>query len=292
MGSHLKDITGDSPRSFVKKDEKHFEKSISPGAFCTIIETHFENKFYIPEWMLDPKLGFAFWRKSTNTLANGIEYGPYNVFKMLNGENPESNSGTMEHHHVYQTHSVVTPICWSEHKGKTTQYHKSKEKTKIDRSICGTEFHYINKMIAFLQMARMCRSVLEDTCAELSHETEALMKLISKYSGNIDVIPNESRSSVGRSLFTELAEAGDVISENSNGASSSEKDDKGTSPLIESRKRRRASSSSIKDLGEDENVNLAHELFPQVNRSTSLNPHRRKPLSLASINSSSVASFS
>lgn len=188
LGSHVRDIAGDDPKDFVRKGEADFLKSINPQDFYTII-THFGNLFFVPRWQMDPE--FALWRKSTRTLLGGIHYSSYNIIKMLKGENPESHSGVLEHHHVYQNQGTVTPVCWSEHKGKTKQYHKSESESEIDRGICGPEFYFINKLTALLQIAHMCERVLRAVDEEaLTAEALTLMNAIRNYTGNITIIPN------------------------------------------------------------------------------------------------------
>jgi hypothetical protein len=111
---------------------------------------------------------------------------------MLDAANPESHSGACEWNHVYQNQEVVTLVCWSEHKGKTTQYHKSKSDSKIDRGMCKPEFYLINKLIGLLQIASACERVLRTVDKDkLPERTSAMMQWVRSYTGNIETIPNE-----------------------------------------------------------------------------------------------------
>lgn len=194
LEGHCRAISGNSPRTFVKKDDTHFASSVRAEDFPVVIETHFGNKFYIPKWMLLPESGFALWRKATKTLFEGIKTGPCNVVKMLNGENPESLSGPMEHHHVFQNQGTVTPVCFGIHKRESKTLHKAAGETLIDRSICGTEFYFANKIIALLQMAHMCTKLLEDVdVGKLQGDVATQIAYILRYSGNVDVIPSSAQ---------------------------------------------------------------------------------------------------
>jgi len=188
LGSHFKDTKNDSSEEFLSKGDADFIKSTDLNDFYSIM-THHRNTFFIPRWQVNTENGFALWRKSTNTLREGILFGVYNVLRLLEGSNPESHSGTLEHHHVFQRQTPVTPVCRSEHKGKTKKYHKSEDESAIDRSICGTEFYFVNKLTGLLQVARMCERVLREIdCAKLS--SIGLMDYIKQYSGNINIIAN------------------------------------------------------------------------------------------------------
>lgn len=189
LGTHLHDIAGDDPREFLKKGEADFRRSVKPEDFYSIT-THFDNTFFVPTLVTEPY--FVFWRTSRHTLWGDIEHGEYNVLKMLGADNPESHSGACEWHHVYQNQDVVTLVCWSEHKGKTTEYHKSKSDSKIDRDMCKPEFYLINKLIGLLQIASVCERVLRTVDKDkLPEEASALMQWVRSYTGNITTIPNE-----------------------------------------------------------------------------------------------------
>jgi hypothetical protein len=187
LGTHLDDIAGDSPEEFLRKGDADFLRSVDPKDFYTV-KTHHGNTFFLPKWLT--KSGFALWRTSTGTLFSGIKHGIYNVLKALNGENPETRSGKMEYHHVYQNPDTVTPVCWGEHKRRTTEYHKSKRDSRIDRATCGSEFYFINKLTGLLQIANMVEVILRTTVVD--DEVSSIMRWIRGYTGNIQIIPSES----------------------------------------------------------------------------------------------------
>ena len=220
LGTHLSDIAGNNPKDFLKKGDADFLASVDPKDFYSVC-THFGNIFFIPKWQTEPY--FAFWRKSTNTLFGRITYERYNVLKLLKGENPESHSGVLEHHHVYQNQETVTPVCWSEHKGKTKQYHLSGRESKIDRSMCGTEFYYINKLTGLLQAASMCERVLRTVDDDkITHEAFTVMKAVQNYTGNIAIIFNKSEVSRKRARLEPMtsAHAGHIDEEEETASSS------------------------------------------------------------------------
>lgn len=186
LGTHLRDIAGDASREFLKKGDADFMRSVNPSDFYTV-GSHFGNTFFIPKWMVSPD--FAFWRRATRTLSGNIEYGSYNVFKLLEGENPESHSGALEHHHVYQNQGTVTPVCFGPHKKQTKDFHKSESESRIDRGICGTEFYFVNKLIGLLQIASMCERVLRTADEEiLPAGVVSTMRWVRNYTGNITII--------------------------------------------------------------------------------------------------------
>ena len=118
-----------SPTSFVKGDSKSFEASVEMDRFPVVIETHNESMAYIPDWFTESS--FALYRKSgtTNIIAQGGKLkkqkktGTYNFLLMLEGSNPESSSGIIEYHHLYQTTEYFTPLCYYYHKNGTTLLH-------------------------------------------------------------------------------------------------------------------------------------------------------------------------
>lgn len=187
LGTHLDDIDGNSPKTFLKKGRTDFLQSVDDDAFYTF-DTHEQNTFFIQKMLLDPEYGFGLYRSYTNTLR-GPQYGEYNVLKLLGGDNPETHSGTAELHHVYQNPEVVTIVPYSEHKGHTLRYHKSKKDSRIDRTTCASEFYYLKKLIGLLQVAKMCTRVLHD-CHGLSGDVLDNMTYIDSYTGNLGLIAN------------------------------------------------------------------------------------------------------
>lgn len=199
LKTHLKDIAGDSPKTFLKKGSADFIKSVDQDDYYTF-DTHEQNTFFIQEMLLDPEYGFGLYRSYTNTLE-GPRYGEYNVVKLLGGGNPETHSGPVELHHVYQNSEVVTIVPYSEHKGKTAKYHRSKKDSKIDRASTASEFYYIKKLIGLLQIAKMCSRILKD-CHGLSESTIANMQYIDSYRGNFGLIENPGAELLSRQKFT------------------------------------------------------------------------------------------
>jgi hypothetical protein len=208
LRTHLRDIAGDVSREFLEKGDADFMRSVNPSDFFTV-GSHFGNTFFIPKWMVSPD--FAFWRRATRTLSGNIEYGSYNIFKLLEGENPESHSGVLEHHHVYQNQGTVTPVCFGPHKKQTKDFHKSESESRIDRSICGTEFYFVNKLIGLLQIASMCERVLITVDERiLPAEVVSAMGWVRNYTGNITIIfsdhaarrrPKRPETFLARTLF-------------------------------------------------------------------------------------------
>lgn len=197
LGTHLKDIAGDSPNTFTKKDSRNFLQSVDQKDFYTFF-THEKNTFFIQRMLIDPEYGFALFRNitlineidpQTLQLIPSISHGEYNVVKLLNAKNPETHSGPSHLHHVYQNSEVVTIVPYSEHKEKTKAYHKSNKDSKIDRQSCATEFYYIKKLLGLLQVSLMCAKVLENL-EGLSIDVTGNMQYITAYTGNIDIIPN------------------------------------------------------------------------------------------------------
>ncbi len=188
LGTHLDDIDGNSPKTFLKKGRADFMKSVDDDAFYTF-DTHEQNTFFIQKMLLDPEYGFGLYRSCNNTLFLGLEYGEYNVMKLLGGNNPETHSGVVELHHVYQNPEVVTIVPYGEHKGNTLRYHKSKKDSRIDRTTCASEFYYLKKLLGLLQVAKMCTRVLRD-CDGLSEDVLTNMAYVENYTGNLGLIAN------------------------------------------------------------------------------------------------------
>lgn len=185
LGTHLADIDGNSPKTFLKKGRADFMKSVDPDNFYTL-DTQEQNTFFLQKMLLDPEYGFGLYRKCNNTLR-GLQYGEYNVLKLLEGNNPETRSGVVEFHHVYQNPEVITIVPYGEHKGNTRLYHKSKEDSRIDRQI--SELYYLKKIMGLLQVAKMCTHVLRD-CDGLSDKVLVNMAYIDNYTGNVGLIVN------------------------------------------------------------------------------------------------------
>ncbi len=292
LGTHLRDIAGDDPKDFLKKGDPDFSKSVNPKDFYTIV-THFGNTFFIPKWQKEPY--FTFWRKSTSTLK-GIEYGLYNALKLLKGENTESHSGVLEHHHVYQNQGTVTPVCWSEHKGQTKRYHKSESESGIDRKICGTEFYFINKLIGLLQVASMCERILTTVDDDqLTEGTLSIMKKLRNYTGNITIIPNES-AAIRKRLRLEIpeafAQAGQAASSSLSSSSQPSFGDKVVGTASSSPPSS-ASSQLSQKRGSSQDADYGDENPPRVKRTNVLGTKKKTALLPIGVNSSSsVATFS
>ncbi len=208
-----------SPTSFVKSDNKSFEASVEMDSFPVVLETHNDSIGYIPEWLM--QTSFALYRKSkTDTiidpsykLKTQTTTGKYNLLHMLNGDNPESSSGRIEYHHLYQTNGHFTPLCFSYHKQDYKRLHRAKGKSLINRANCASDFYYTNKYIAGIQILRMLKIIFEYNeeayGASIPSNTKELINAILRSPGNIDVIPHTSSSKAGNSslLSALLAEA-------------------------------------------------------------------------------------
>lgn len=199
LGSLLQDIAGDSPGTFTRKGTADFLQSTDLDRFYTFI-TNAQNTFFIQKILIDPAAGFALFRRYTNTLL-GPSYGKYNVIKLLDARSPETHSGTVELHHVYQNQEVITIVPYSEHKGNPKAYHKSSKDSKIDRAICLQEFYYIKKLIGLLQVAQMCTQVLYD-CPALPSDITGNLQYMENYEGNICILPNSNAAREIKQKYT------------------------------------------------------------------------------------------
>jgi len=189
-----------SPTSFVKGDSKTFEASVEMGRFPITLETHNESIAYVPDWFTESS--FALFRKSETiniiapdgNLTEEKKTGTYNLLHMLEGDNPESLSGIIEYHHLYQTNEYFTPLCFSYHKKSKKLLHKAKGKTRVDRKICDSDFRYTNKYVAGIQILKMIKTVFEHNeevyDVPMLSSTEEMINAILRSPGNVDVIPN------------------------------------------------------------------------------------------------------
>lgn len=187
-GTHLEDIKGNPSAHFTSKGPADFLSSVDVDDFY-VVSTHFGNTYFIPKWMTEPNKGFGLYQQATLTLDRGVAYGEHNVSRMLAGQNPLSHSGVLEIHHVYQNQETVCYLCHSEHKGKSKEYHKSERETLINRTVAASEAYYINKLTAFIAIARATAHILKDEDS-ISPETSNFMMFIKEYGGNLTLIPN------------------------------------------------------------------------------------------------------
>ncbi len=205
LGTHLKDIDGNSPKKFLRKGTADFVKSVDLEDFYTI-ETHERNTFFLLKSLVNPESGFGLYRSRQNTISfEGVPgsptYGIYNILKLLEAENPETHSGAVEFHHVYQNPEVITIVPYGEHKGSTVLYHKSKKDSRIDRASSNSEFYYLKKLIGLIQVAKMCSCVLHN-CNELEAEVLDKMSYIDSYAGNLRIIPNPGAEKKQKQKYT------------------------------------------------------------------------------------------
>ncbi|MBP9829181.1 MAG: hypothetical protein KBD04_04025 [Proteobacteria bacterium] len=205
LGTHLKDIDGNSPKKFLRKGTADFVRSVDLEDFYTI-ETHERNTFFLLKSLVNPESGFGLYRSRQNTISfEGVPgsptYGIYNILKLLEAENPETHSGVVEFHHVYQNPEVITIVPYGEHKGSTVLYHKSKKDSRIDRASSNSEFYYLKKLIGLIQVAKMCSYVLRD-CNDLGTEVLNEMSYIDSYAGNLRIIPNPGAEKKQKQKYT------------------------------------------------------------------------------------------
>ncbi len=230
-GTHLHDIKGNPSTLFTSKGPADFLKSVGADNFC-LVSTHFGNTYFIPKWMTQPNKGFGLYQQATLTLDEGVVYSEYNVRRMLNGQNPLSHSGVSEIHHTYQNQETVSYLCHSEHKGKFKEYHKSERETLINRAIASSEAYYINKLTAFLTLAKATAHILDDEDS-VSEETSNFLMFTKEYRGNLTIIPNGTEVKFKKS--TKLREGFDrVIAQNAQHAAALEDSDDDTEVFIAS----------------------------------------------------------
>ncbi len=205
LGTHLKDIDGNSPKKFLRKGTADFVRSVDLEDFCTI-ETHERNTFFLLKSLVNPESGFGLYRSRQSTLSFGgvpgsPKYGIYNILKLLGAKNPETHSGVVEFHHVYQNPEVITIVPYGEHKNNAVLYHKSKKDSRIDRASSNSEFYYLKKLIGLIQVAKMCSYVLRD-CNDLGAEVLNEMSYIDSYAGNLRIIPNPGAEKKQKQKYT------------------------------------------------------------------------------------------
>ncbi len=243
-----------SPTSFVKGDSKTFEASVEMGRFPITLETHNESIAYVPDWFTESS--FALFRKSETiniiapdgNLTEEKKTGTYNLLHMLEGDNPESLSGIIEYHHLYQTNGYFTPLCFSYHKKSKKLLHKAKGKTRVDRKICDSDFRYTNKYVAGIQILKMIKTVFEHNeevyDVPMLSSTEEMINAILRSPGNVDVIPN-TYPVVSPSLSGELEAEGENYEEHDYSSSLSPRTDGEFSRLSSDSRDSRDSRDSI-----------------------------------------------